>query len=133
MKTAISFLFILFSALTLLGQPRTPAPQPASAPAPVFGWDQEEKDFGTINMGVPVKAEFTFRNTGKAPLVIKDVRKSCGCTTVSFPREPILPGRSGTISAEYDASDPGVFNKKLTVLANTAEGMHTLTIKGNVK
>lgn len=119
--------------LPALAQKNTAPIKTPTGPLPVFGWEQEEKDFGTIAMGVPVKAEFTFRNTGKAPLVIKDVRKSCGCTSVSFPREPIMPGKTGTISAEYDASDMGVFNKKLTVLANTSEGMHTLTIKGNVK
>lgn len=104
-----------------------------SPEGPQFTWETEEMDFGLIPMGIPVKAEFTFTNTGKAPLVLKDVRKTCGCTSVSFPREPIMPGRTGTITAEYDASDKGVFNKKLTVLANTEEGMHYLRIKGSVE
>lgn len=130
-------LFIFIAAfsfsMVLFAQDEKPKDSPQSEAVPVFSWEDEVIDFGAIVRGVPVTAEFIFKNSGKAPLVLKDVRKSCGCTSVSFPREPIMPGKSETIKAEYDASSLGSFNKKLTVLANTKEGMHYLTIKGVVE
>ncbi len=115
--------------LSLYAQNQNEAPEP---PAPVFKFEKEEVNFGNIPYGAPVTTEFEFRNIGKQPLVIKDVRRNCNCTSVSFPREPIMPNKTGVIKAEYDASEEGVFNKKLTVLANTQEGMHALRIKGTV-
>lgn len=120
---------MLLGTFILFAQEEPVKPVPVS---PTFKFEKEEINFGDIAFGTPVSTEFEFRNIGKQPLVIKDVRKSCGCTSVSFPREPIMPNKTGVITAEYDASEEGIFNKKLTVLANTEEGMHTLRIKGTV-
>ena len=57
----------------------------------------------TINYGTVVKGEdsgiryFEFTNTGDAPLLITNVRSSCGCTIPSFPKTPIAPGKSDKI------------------------------------
>ncbi|KKS67408.1 MAG: hypothetical protein UV36_C0008G0016 [Parcubacteria group bacterium GW2011_GWC2_42_6] len=40
---------------------------------------------------------FKFKNTGDAPLVINRVQASCGCTTPTWTKEPILPGKTGEI------------------------------------
>ena len=55
----------------------------------------------TFNMGLvqenggKVTHEFKFTNKGKAPLLIKFIETTCGCTTPKWNRKPIPPGDSG--------------------------------------
>lgn len=57
-------------------------------------------DYGSIKEEVEVAvSEFEFTNTGKSPVVIQRVIASCGCTTPSYTREPVLPGKSGELSS----------------------------------
>lgn len=44
-----------------------------------------------------VKANFIFTNIAASPINILDVKPSCSCTTPSFSKEPILPGKKGFI------------------------------------
>lgn len=92
---------------------------------------QSTIDLGNIPQGVPAEAEFVFTNTGKSPIVIQNVRAACGCTTPSYTKETILPGKSGNVKAVYNAATPGAFNKNITV--TTEAGSETLWIKGNVE
>src|SRR5947207_8236017 len=77
-----------------------------------FNFPIDKHDFGTVEESGPIGYEFTFTNTGSAPIVITDVRASCGCTTPSWPKEPIAPGGKGVIKAEYNTTGRiGIFNK----------------------
>lgn len=92
-------------------------------------------DFGTIRQeDGDVTAHFEFTNTGNAPLIISNVKKSCGCTTPTWPTQPIEPGQKGTITATYISSKrPNYFQKTITVYSNDPEHETvTLTITGNV-
>jgi hypothetical protein len=83
-------------------------------------WLDSAKDFGTISEGQKVDVSFRFRNTGASPLVITQVRPSCGCTIAEQPQEPIAPGGQGTISATFNsAGHAGINRKTLFVTANT--------------
>lgn len=94
----------------------------------------------TINYGEVVKGEddgvreFVFTNTGDAPLIIKDVKSSCGCTVPTKPAEPILPGKSDKIVVKYNMN-PGPISKTITVETNAVNkpnGVIPLRIKGTV-
>lgn len=94
----------------------------------------------TIDYGSVTKDEdsglrtFEFTNTGDAPLVINDVKSSCGCTVPTKPTEPILPGKTGIIEVKY-SMNPGPINKIITVdcnAVNVDSGKVLLKIKGNV-
>jgi hypothetical protein len=89
------------------------------------------KDFGDIPQGVPATTVFTFTNTTATPIAITNVQKSCGCTEPTYSKEPVLPGKSSTISATYNAAAPNGFTKSLTVTTSENE-VYTLLIKGNV-
>lgn len=92
-------------------------------------------DFGTIKQeDGDVTAYFEFKNEGTAPLLISNVRTSCGCTRPTWPKSPIEPGATGTISATYRASTrPYYFQKTITVYSNDTEHQTvTLSITGNV-
>lgn len=107
------------------------APKFAPGTEPAFTWSEETWDFGTIPQGTPVTHEFKFTNSGKNPLVISKVDKSCGCTTPKWITEPVLPGKQGFVSATFNAAAPGGFNKTVTVHSNA--GDKVLHIKGTVQ
>jgi len=89
-------------------------------------------DFGNIPEGPAAEFEFSFKNTGKEPIIIQRVQPSCGCTTPTYTKDPILPGKTGVIKASYGTQGrPGPFNKNLTVLSNA--GSKVLFIKGEVE
>lgn len=68
-------------------------------------FEHEEYDLGTLTAGEIAKGTFTFTNIGDADLIIDNVKPSCECTTLKFPKEPIKPGQSGEIYAEIDTAD----------------------------
>ncbi len=101
---------------------------------PQMDFAKIEHNFGTIKEEMEaVTTQFEFTNTGKSPLIIKRVSASCGCTTPGYTREPILPGKKGTISAKYSTvGRPGKFSKTITVYTNVPDTVYVLRIKGNV-
>lgn len=98
----------------------------------VFNWSETTFDFGKIQVGKPVTHQFSFTNRGGEPLIISDVKASCGCTVAEYSKEPIEPGSQGYVKATYNAANPGIFTKTVTITANTQEGTVLLTLKGEV-
>lgn len=99
----------------------------------VMDFEAESYDFGDVKEAGKVGHDFKFVNKGKAPVIISDVKASCGCTTPTWPKEPIMPGQTATIKAEFDTENrPGIFNKTITITANTEPSNTVLTINGNV-
>jgi hypothetical protein len=99
-----------------------------------FKFTSDDKhDFGIVEEGVQAEYEFQFDNSGDAPIVLTDVRASCGCTTPSWTKDPIPPGGKGSIKASYNSSGRiGVFNKSITITSNAAEPSKVVYIKGIV-
>lgn len=103
-----------------------------SAAGPSIKFDKMEHDFGRIPQGEPVTCVFTFENDGNAPLVLKNVKASCGCTTPQWPQQPIMPGESATIKAEYNAAADGKFDKTISVYTNIDDEARVLKLRGTV-
>ena len=89
-------------------------------------------DFGTIANNGNGTFEFIFSNTGKEPLLLKNVASSCGCTVPEWPKEPIAPGAKGTVKVKYNTANIGPFTKTITVYSNGSTNPVTLRITGNV-
>jgi Protein of unknown function (DUF1573). len=89
-------------------------------------------DYGTIAKGSDGLRVFEFTNTGNAPLIISDVKSSCGCTVPKKPDGPIAPGASSTIEVKYDTNRVGPIRKTVTVYSNADEPIKALKIKGEV-
>jgi hypothetical protein len=93
-------------------------------------------DFGDVTKGSDAVYEFTFTNSGQAPLVLTKCETTCGCTTPTCPTgKAFNPGESGTISVRYNRTDnPGAFNRTVTINSNAvATPKVGLTIRGTVK
>jgi len=93
----------------------------------------ETIDYGEIERGSDGVRVFEFTNTGDAPLVISNVRSSCGCTIPKKPEEPIMPGKVGEIEVKYDTNRVGPIRKAITVTSNADTPTKVLKIKGTVK
>lgn len=91
-------------------------------------------DAGKVIKGEVVKAKFVVKNTGEYPLVIGDVKVGCSCTLASKPEDPIAPGETGVIEASVDTEKvgTGVFNKSISIIANTTPSTTTVAIQGNI-
>ena len=98
----------------------------------VLKFAQETHDFGKVEQGKPVTHVFEFKNNGTDPIVINDAQASCGCTKPSWTREPVMPGKTGSVSATYNAAAAGPFNKSVTVTSNAEAGQVVLYLKGEV-
>jgi len=91
-------------------------------------------EFGTIKQGEVIKYDFKFKNRGDAPLVIKKVDVSCGCTFPSYPFIPIEPGKTGTIGITYDSKNKmGRQKPTITVVTNGRPSTIKLNLEGTVQ
>ncbi len=106
----------------------------AWAQQPVITFKEKEHNFGKIEeAGGRVSTVFEFKNEGMEPLVISNVRASCGCTTPTWTRTPIEPGQTGTITVTYNPNGrPGRFQKSITITSNASTPTVKLYIKGEV-
>jgi len=103
-------------------------------PTTSIKFETKRYDFGTVTSGDKVKTSFKFTNTGDEPLVISDVKTSCGCTASDYPREPVAPGESAEIEAVFDSSGKsGAKTKNITVMTNTNPSSNVLILEGNVE
>lgn len=97
-------------------------------------WLDSTKDMGQITEGQKLEVSFRFKNTGNKPLVIKNVRPSCGCTAAEPPKEPIGPGEEGVIKGVFDSNGKaGKNTKTLTVESNAANQPHTVSFTVDVQ
>jgi hypothetical protein len=136
----LSFLTLLFLLVSCGGQESSVSPDlvnnPNSAEAgvktdglPKMEFVTTEHDFGKITEGVRVSFKFKFKNTGTSPLIISQVKTSCGCTASKFPKTPINPGEENYIELTFDSSHrPGFNRKTATVLANTQPNVVALLL-----
>ena len=98
-------------------------------------FDQVTQNFGEFSESNPVQeCTFTFYNDGDAPLVINQAVASCGCTVPAYTKEPVMPGKSGTIKVTYNGKGkfPGHFKKSITVRTNGQPEMTSLYIEGTM-
>ena len=99
-------------------------------------FDKTTMDLGKFPESNPVqKCTFTFTNTGNAPLIINQAIASCGCTVPEYTKEPVAPGKTGTINVTYNGKGkfPGFFKKTITIRTNGKTEMTRLYISGEME
>jgi hypothetical protein len=129
-RLTISFVLLLIAGIVSLQAQTT---TPAQANDNGIKWEQKTYDFGNIPQNVPAKGEFMVTNTGDDPLILTNVKGSCGCTATGYSKDPIAPGESTTITATYNARRVGPFNKTIRVNTNRDASTIVLNIKGKVE
>jgi hypothetical protein len=139
MKTTIILIIAGFLSVTGYSQTQTNAATASAQTSsinhpngPVAKFDTTVYVFPDLIQGVPGTAKFELTNTGKEPLIIASANASCGCTNLTYDKEPILPGKSISIKVTYNAAAMGAFTKTITVKTNAADQPVVLQIRGNV-
>jgi len=89
-------------------------------------------DFGQIPYDSEGLATFKFKNTSKNPVLISNVKTSCGCTVADWTKTPIKKNKKGTITAKYNTKSVGKFHKTLSVFFEGESEAIQLEIKGEV-
>ena len=120
MKYNMSIL-LLFAVFGLSAQPK-------------ISFEKSQHDFGKVEESLgTVSHDFTFTNTGSAPLIIQNVSTTCGCTTPEWTKQPIRPGETGFIKVSYEAKGrAGAIDKTITVHSNSSPSTTNLRIVGEV-
>lgn len=137
------FFYILFAAGVLsacnnaekAGDNSTKADPAATAKADpaIIKFEEESFDFGKITEGEKVTHVFKFYNGSTQPLIITNAVASCGCTTPTWPKSPVLPGKEGEVSVTFDsAGKVGLQDKQITVTANTDPAQTVVHLMGEV-
>ncbi|MFA9391616.1 MAG: DUF1573 domain-containing protein [Prolixibacteraceae bacterium] len=122
MKYLLAFVLLLNSSVYIFAQAQ-------------IKFSASEHDYGTIKEdGGLAETIFEFVNTGTAPLILNNVKATCGCTTPEWTKSPIAPNQKGSIKVTYNPQNrPGAFTKNVNVYSNTQPSVTVLTIKGKVE
>lgn len=116
----------LFAAFAIVGFA-------AVASAQTISFDKTTYEYGTVKTGSDGHRFFTVKNTGDKPLILSDVKASCGCTTPEWSKDPIMPGKTAQIKVGYNTAINGPFQKLIEVFSNDpVNSRSVLNIKGTV-
>lgn len=99
---------------------------------PYMHFENFKHNYGKIEVNSNGNYVFKFTNTGGAPLIIKQVQSSCGCTVAEKPTEPIMPGKGGEIKIRYNTAIIGFFRKTIRVVSNSENSPVILEVSGEV-
>lgn len=95
--------------------------------------DQTEFNLGTLKRDNPTTVSALINNIGEVPFIVYDIKTSCGCTSIGYSKEPVIPGSSMEIEITYNAEDLGYFNKTVSIYGNMDKSPLIVRLKGNVE
>lgn len=73
---------------------------------------------GPVAYNKPITATFEMRNKGNRKLKITDVRTSCGCIGVEYPKKEVAAGDKFVMKLTYDVRQLGHFDKSARIVSN---------------
>lgn len=97
-----------------------------------FKFVEEKHDFGKVPQGKPVTTDFVYTNIGEEPLILTEVKPTCGCTIADYTKTPVKKGDKGSIKITYNAAVEAPFNKTIVVTSNAKTPTKYLVIVGEV-
>ena len=126
MKNITTLIALLFLSFTGFAQ---------SGPKIDIQQSENTVDYGKVNKSTDNGIRnFTFTNSGDAPLSITGIQSTASFTILYKPSQPIAPGNSDRIEVKYNMV-PGPIRKTITLETNAvnyADGRVPLKIKGEV-
>ena len=131
MKQLAIFAAILFCTSITFAQQQDPVTGKQDNTGTLAWTSGLAHDFGKIKQNEPASYTFEFTNTGKEPVIITNAKPSCSCTVPEYTKDPVLPGKKGIVKATFNAHNPGVFSKTITVSTDKGETV-VLKISGEV-
>lgn len=114
-------------------EPRALPPGAAPDGRPQLEFASLRHEFGKISDAGKYIAEFPFKNSGTAPLVIGTVKTDCACTTAQMEQTEFLPGEASSIRVEFNPLKPGPQERQVRVFSNSLPSMTILYIVADVE
>ncbi|MFZ1798295.1 MAG: DUF1573 domain-containing protein [Chitinophagaceae bacterium] len=81
----------------------------------VVSFSELDHDFGKIPYGKPVEYSVNMKNISAKAIGIKDVVKSCGCTTPVWSAGPYAAGDTFAVKLGFSGYADGSFSKLVTI------------------
>lgn len=125
-------LFSILSVLVVSAAIAQGTSTPVKKATEVVSFTELKHDFGKIKQNVPVTYNFTFKNIGKQPVIIESASASCGCTTPTWPKSPVMQSKTDKITAGFNAANLGTFTKNIQVKVAGFDMPVELNISGEV-
>jgi hypothetical protein len=123
MRTLICISFLLLTAFNSFSQ---------SGKAE-FSFENSVIKFPKVNADTILNFTYKFTNKGTEPLIISEIKVTCGCTKPDYPLHPILPGKEGLIKVSFDTKDKfGYQDRTLEIISNAKKSPETIRFKGVV-
>jgi hypothetical protein len=97
------------------------------ATGPEIALDRSEHDFGDVQVGDVVETKFQVINKGDAPLLIDEVRTSCGCAKAASRGKEVSPSQKTEISVSYDSVGLSPGRKTQSVLIHTNDAKNSVS------
>ena len=127
-KLVLTIITLVFTLSGLYAQNET-----AVSEGPEIALDKDIHDYGTVVQNGDGLSHFTITNTGNEPLILSNVKSSCGCTVPKWTKEPIMPGGTTVIDVKYATNRIGPINKSVTISSNAVNTpTKVIRIKGKV-
>lgn len=87
-----------------------------------FSFLDRSHKFPDTPEGHLLEHDYIFTNTGGQPLIISDYKVACSCTKITYPKEPILPGKEGKIHLSFDTNGKyGFQSRKVQIFSNASK------------
>lgn len=120
-RITLSLVILLFSFYTV-----------SNAQA-VIKFSDAKKNFGFVKQGNLVEMKYEITNTGDQPLIISDYKVECSCTSVDFPKSPILPKQKSSLTVKFDTKT--VYDRQdrvVEIISNAKNSSEKIRFKGVV-
>jgi hypothetical protein len=124
-----------FSVYADINEYFAPLTPEQAAAAPQLLIEEKVHDFGKVEQGASVSANFILKNNGKSDLNIRKTHASCGCTLASLEKNVIAPGEELKLGVTFNSSGRrGNQQKSITIYSNDpATPVQRVTIKAIVQ
>jgi hypothetical protein len=125
MRKYLTIAFLLIIPLLLDAQPNND--EDLKKKGSYIRFEPAEVDLGKIPMNSVTdetgNVDIVIHNDGAKPLIIQQVTACCGTTVKEWPKQPILPGHSGTVKVYFRVeSRPQRISRTVTVTSNAVNG-----------
>lgn len=99
------------------------------ASAAGFSWDQSTISLKAAPADQRAEAAFVFTNTSAAPIEVKKVSTSCGCTTAKLAKQVYEPGEKGELKVNFEFSGRKGVQEKSIIVQTGDSGTSVLTFR----
>lgn len=93
---------------------------------------RQQMNVSEIKLDKEYVFQFPYSNPTSQPVIINDIKTTCGCTVPSWEKEPLLPGKTASLTIKFKPNTLGFHAKKIFVYTNLTSDPIPLLIKAVV-